>query len=245
MNLRMGRFGTGCGRWTRIEWLGQLCCVGDVYLLAGLGIQQNPSQFNHLRRVLRDIYTMFITGGCNVDHNVAIQLGGRCCHSRHCCVVDHGAAGESPGWRRERDCLCKECRRQLNTTGIGVVMKRRRNPGGKEERRERGRGKREKSPPKGGVSSKRKVSGSTGDYLLLYSFLSCLFTRRRDSLFNLLTSIVILKKRKKKKKIHTHTHFLICVVIPLVHSLLNTYPLTLHHGFSVSPYPGPDPCFPT
>ena len=53
-----------------------------TYLLAGFGIQQDPPQLNHLGGILGDVDAMLVTGGCDVDDNVAIQLGGgsRNCH---------------------------------------------------------------------------------------------------------------------------------------------------------------------
>lgn len=49
-----------------------------VYLLAGLGIQQDPAQFDDLGGILGDIDAMLVAGGRNVDDDVAIQLGSGC-----------------------------------------------------------------------------------------------------------------------------------------------------------------------
>jgi hypothetical protein len=43
-----------------------------THLLTGLGIQQYPAKFNDFCRVLGDIDSMFITGGSDVDDNVAV-----------------------------------------------------------------------------------------------------------------------------------------------------------------------------
>lgn len=48
----------------------------STYLLAGFGIQQDPPQLDHLCGILGDVDAMLVAGGCDVDDNVAIQLGG-------------------------------------------------------------------------------------------------------------------------------------------------------------------------
>jgi hypothetical protein len=48
-----------------------------AYLLAGFGIQQDPPQLDHLCRILGNVDAMLIAGGCNVDDDIAIQLGSR------------------------------------------------------------------------------------------------------------------------------------------------------------------------
>jgi hypothetical protein len=42
-------------------------------LLAGLCVEQDPSELNDLRRVLRDVHAMFIAGGRYVDDEVPVE----------------------------------------------------------------------------------------------------------------------------------------------------------------------------
>jgi hypothetical protein len=49
-----------------------------VYLLTGLGIQQDPAQFDDLGGILGNIDAMLVASGRNVDDDVAIQLGSGC-----------------------------------------------------------------------------------------------------------------------------------------------------------------------
>jgi hypothetical protein len=57
---------------------GRVSEIVCTYLLAGLGIQQDPAQFDDLGGILGDIDAMFVAGGRNVDNDVAIQLRSGC-----------------------------------------------------------------------------------------------------------------------------------------------------------------------
>ena len=58
---------------------------GRVYLFAALCVEQDPSKLNHLGRILRDVYTMFIAGGGDMDDHRAVEVGlltlGGGCHA--------------------------------------------------------------------------------------------------------------------------------------------------------------------
>lgn len=56
---------------------GRGLCVCVAYLVAVLAVKQYPAQFDHFCRVLGDIYTMFVTGCCNVDDHISVQLWDR------------------------------------------------------------------------------------------------------------------------------------------------------------------------
>lgn len=53
--------------------------IDGAYLITILGIKQNPSQLNHLGRILGHVHSMFVAGSRNVYNDVAVQLrdGGR------------------------------------------------------------------------------------------------------------------------------------------------------------------------
>lgn len=46
----------------------------SAYLLAVLGIQENPSELNDLGRVLGNVYAVLIAGGCNVDDDISVEV---------------------------------------------------------------------------------------------------------------------------------------------------------------------------
>ena len=45
-----------------------------AYLLHGVSIEENPSQLDDLGGILGDIDAMLVTGGGNVDHDIAIDV---------------------------------------------------------------------------------------------------------------------------------------------------------------------------
>lgn len=48
---------------------------GAPYLLAALGVQQNPSELDDLGRVLGHVHSVFITRRGNMYDHVTVQLG--------------------------------------------------------------------------------------------------------------------------------------------------------------------------
>lgn len=53
------------------------------YLLAGLCVEQNPTQLNDLGRVLGHVHAVLVAGGRDVDDDVAVELGGGSLNGRH------------------------------------------------------------------------------------------------------------------------------------------------------------------
>lgn len=51
--------------------------ASGAHLLEGIRIEQNPAKLDDLRRVLGHVYTMLVTGGRDVDHDVTIDGEGR------------------------------------------------------------------------------------------------------------------------------------------------------------------------
>lgn len=45
-----------------------------THLLQRLGVEKNPAELNNLGRVLCDVDSMLIAGGCDVDHDIAIDV---------------------------------------------------------------------------------------------------------------------------------------------------------------------------
>lgn len=70
MQLQPRSAGTGRGTRPGAQWSDQ-----SAYLVAGLGIEQDPAEFNDLGGVLGDIDAMFVAGRGDVDDDVAVQLG--------------------------------------------------------------------------------------------------------------------------------------------------------------------------
>jgi len=61
---------------------GQNCiqgfCTGSIaHLVERAGVEQNPTELNHLSRVLGDINSMLVARGCDVDHDISVDLQGR------------------------------------------------------------------------------------------------------------------------------------------------------------------------
>lgn len=44
-----------------------------AHLLQRIGIKKNPTEFNNLRGILSHVYAMFVAGGRNMDHDIAID----------------------------------------------------------------------------------------------------------------------------------------------------------------------------
>ena len=46
----------------------------SAYLLAVLGVQENPSELNDLGRVLCNVYAVLVAGCCNVDNDISVEV---------------------------------------------------------------------------------------------------------------------------------------------------------------------------
>jgi len=78
----------------------------SAYLIAGLAVEQDPSQLDHLGRVLCHIHSVLIAGRRDVDDDVPIELRHRCrrgcrCGCGHGGLTAHvGAGGKINGSER-------------------------------------------------------------------------------------------------------------------------------------------------
>lgn len=74
-------------------------------LFKSAGINENPSELNDLGGVLGHIYTVFIAGGRNVDHDVAVDVElGHLLRSH-----------DGNGFAGSRQLACARCRQRLST----------------------------------------------------------------------------------------------------------------------------------
>lgn len=64
----------------------------ESYLITSLAVEQYPTNFDDLCRILCHINAMFVAGGRYVDDNIAVELGNR----RSC--GGHGDLGSLSKW---------------------------------------------------------------------------------------------------------------------------------------------------
>ena len=58
-----------------------------TYLFTAFGIQQDPSELDHFRRVFGDIHTMFITRCSHMNDDITIEIGFLSLRGSHCSLV--------------------------------------------------------------------------------------------------------------------------------------------------------------
>ena len=57
-------------------WCSRFCSLwSETYLIAGLCVEQNPSELDHFGRIFGDINAMLIAGGGHMDDDIAVELG--------------------------------------------------------------------------------------------------------------------------------------------------------------------------
>lgn len=73
---------------------------GRAYLVTGLSIEEDPAELDNFGRVFRDVDSVFVAGGSNVDDHVAVQVAARRRIGSHLLCLPMFPSAERAVWIR-------------------------------------------------------------------------------------------------------------------------------------------------